>query len=155
MPETIKLEEAMEQKHDLSKIKVEMKSGPVNPEAKGPQPDKVIIKLHPIQRPEYKIIETRKDGYAYRSLNGMFIIQSIAIEDDLKPWIHVSFSRKSRMPDYKDITRIKADFIGADRKAIMVFPEAKLHVNLHPYCLHLFCCLAADPLPEFSKGGTL
>ena len=38
----------------------------------------------------------------------------------------------------------------------MVFPERKFHVNIHPFCLHLWCCLDGDGLPEFSHGlGTI
>jgi hypothetical protein len=28
--------------------------------------------------------------------------------------------------------------------------------NIHPNCLHLFCCLDGDPLPDFTGGmGTI
>jgi hypothetical protein len=51
---------------------------------------------------------------------------------------------------------VKRDFIGDDAKAIMVFPEKKHHVNIHPFCLHLWVCMDDNPLPEFSRGlGTI
>ena len=87
--------------------------------------------------------------------NGLMIIASAGEYDDGKEWLHVSVSRKSRVPSYDDLTRIKRDFIGDDKKAVLVLPEKKNHVNIHDYCLHLFYS-AENPLPEFSAGmGTI
>lgn len=95
--------------------------------------------------------EERLDGASYRSdIEGLFVISSEEIHDG-QTWQHVSMSRQSRMPNYDDLTKVKRLFIGDDRKAIMVFPEADKHVNIHPFCLHLYSCLTADPLPEFSR----
>ena len=87
--------------------------------------------------------------------NGLMIIASVGKYEDGLEWLHLSVSRKSRIPNYEDITRVKRDFIGEDRKAITVLPEKKYHVNLHENCLHLFYS-ADNPLPEFSAGlGTI
>ena len=87
--------------------------------------------------------------------NGLMIIASVGKYEDGLEWLHVSVSRKSRIPSYEDITRVKRDFIGEDRKAITVLPEKKYHVNLHENCLHLFYS-EDNPLPEFSAGlGTI
>lgn len=86
--------------------------------------------------------------------NGLQIIASVAEYDDNKEWLHISVSRRSRLPTYDDMTRIKRDFIGDDRKAISVLPEKKNHVNLHEFCLHLFYS-ADNPLPEFSANGMI
>lgn len=102
----------------------------------------------------YRLIKEVEDGYSYTSINGLSIIITGEIHQD-KKWLHVSFARKSRMPEYDDIRMIKRDFIGEDKKAIMIFPEKDKHVNIHPYCLHLFCCLDGDELPEFSRIGML
>jgi hypothetical protein len=83
--------------------------------------------------------------------NGLQIIASAAVMDDGREWLHVSVSRKSRLPSYEEMTRIKRDFIGDDKKAISVLPEKKYHVNIHENCLHLFYS-AENPLPEFSGG---
>lgn len=92
------------------------------------------------------------DVYHY---NGLNVIVSAEIKSDGLEWLHVSFSRTSRIPDYKDIQMVKRDFIGNDKKAIMVFPDEDHYVNNHPYCLHLWYS-ADNPLPEFSTmiGGT-
>ena len=85
------------------------------------------------------------------TFNGLQIIATAAVMDDDREWLHVSVSRKSRLPSYEEMTRIKRDFIGDDKKAISVLPEKKYHVNIHEYCLHLFYS-AENPLPEFSGG---
>jgi hypothetical protein len=103
---------------------------------------------------KYPLIKESDDGYMFVSINGLSIIITGEVYQE-KRWIHVSFARKSRMPDYSDIKIIKRDFIGDDKKAIMIFPDEEHYVNIHPYCLHLFCCLDGDGLPEFSREGLL
>ena len=63
-------------------------------------------------------------------------------------WLHVSFSRKSRLPDYKDIQLVRKDFIGTDKKSIMVFPDEAHYVNFAKYCLHLWYS-KDNPIPDF------
>jgi len=101
----------------------------------------------------WEIVDYKCDGFMYRNKKkGLLVIVSISKENDGLYWVHVSFSRKSRMPSYFDITLVKKLFIGEDKKAIMVFPSKKEHVNFHEYCLHLFHCIEKDVLPDFTKG---
>ncbi len=100
----------------------------------------------------YSKIEQKLDGCSFVSTDRLFVIFSIDKELDNKYWLHVSFSRKNRIPDYDDIIRIKKHFIGENKKAIMIFPEKENHVNLHPYCLHLWSCLETDNIPDFTHG---
>ena len=86
------------------------------------------------------------------AFNGLQIIASAGEYDDGREWLHISVSRKSRILTYDEMTRIKRDFIGDDKKAVLVLPEKKNHVNIHENCLHLFYS-AANPLPEFSGNG--
>lgn len=74
---------------------------------------------------------------------------------DGKIWIHVSMSRRSRIPTYEDMTDVKAIFIGAGRQALQIFPSADKHVNIHPNCLHLWCAVDGDGLPDFGKEGSI
>lgn len=112
-----------------------------------PNPQAIWRRLpHPMGCDEYASV------YHY---NGLNVIVSAEIKSDGLEWLHVSFSRTSRIPDYKDKQMVKRDFIGNDKKAIMVFPDEDHYVNNHPYCLHLWYS-ADNPLPEFSTmiGGT-
>lgn len=86
--------------------------------------------------------------------NGMSIIATAAKYNGVQ-WLHVSFARKSRMPTYDEMQMVKRDFIGDSRKAIFVLPPRKNYVNIHPNCLHLWCC-ENDSLPDFDCGlGTI
>lgn len=116
-----------------------------------PQPQ-AIYKQLPIERAMGKAAAEYMRAWEH---NGLFIIASAGEYDDGKEWLHVSVSRKSRVPSYDELTRIKRDFIGEDKKAVLVLPEKENHVNIHDYCLHLFYS-ASNPLPEFSAGlGTI
>jgi hypothetical protein len=83
------------------------------------------------------------------------VIVSESIERDGRVWLHVSMSRPTRLPTWSDMRRVKDAFIGKERKAIQVFPPDSEYVNQHPYCLHLFCCLDGDVLPDFRRGDGL
>jgi len=67
-------------------------------------------------------------------------------------WLHVSVSRRSKMPSYDDLKRVKHDFIGDDHAAYQAFPKASEHVNLHEFCLHLWCLTEFDPFPEYTQA---
>ena len=86
--------------------------------------------------------------------NGLLVLATAAIMQDGREWLHVSFSRKSRIPSYDDLQLVKREFIGNDKKAIMVFPEQENYVNIHPNCLHLWYS-AENPIPEFSNKGSI
>lgn len=94
------------------------------------------------------IMPKLEDYMACYIFNGLQVIVTAEIRED-REWLHVSFSRANKLPDYKDIQMVKRDFIGEDKKAIMVFPEKEYYVNTHPYCLHLWYS-PENPLPEFS-----
>ena len=119
-----------------------------------------LLEFLPKILPEYVVEVPVKsvDGKQYWKkgiTSGLSVIVSIAIYKDGKRWIHLSGSRrmdgtgKLKLPSFEDMVWIKDTFVGAERKAIMVFPEEKYHVNLHEV-LHIFYCLDEDPLPEFS-----
>jgi len=103
---------------------------------------------------EWQLIRYGEDGAMYRCKpRGLSVIISGGVELDGRAWIHVSLSRRSRMPTYDDLALVKRLFIGADYKAIMVFPPDSEKVNIHRYCLHLFRCVGYDPLPDFTRGS--
>lgn len=80
------------------------------------------------------------------------IIASTNLEQDGREWLHLSISHPDRLPTYKDMTYMKRHWAGDDKKCIQVFPARTEHVNFHPNCLHLFCCLDGDALPDFTWG---
>ena len=87
-------------------------------------------------------------------LNGLRVIASVGRYDGVQ-WLHVSFSRKSRLPSYLEMQMVKRDFIGDDKKAIFVLPKKENYVNIDKHCLHLWVC-ENDILPDFDGGmGTI
>jgi hypothetical protein len=83
----------------------------------------------------------------------MMAIFTMSCHQDGKCWIHASIARTDRIPSYDELRKLKTEFIGRDRKAIMVLPAEAEHVNIHPNTLYLFCCLDGDPLPDFTCGS--
>lgn len=98
-------------------------------------------------------ITLNTDGASYRKLDGTLTATvSGARELDGKHWLHLSIANHAFVPSHQELRDAKFAFFG-DRKAIQVFPSSEHYINIHPFCLHLFCCLGADPLPEFSRGS--
>lgn len=88
------------------------------------------------------------------SSDGLKVAVEVEFIDDAL-WLHVSFSRRDRDPNYFGMTRVKDAFIGAERKAVMVLPKRSEHFNFAKHCLHLYSPLDSDPLPDFraQDGG--
>ncbi len=91
----------------------------------------------------------------YEDVSGLRVLFSVSRERDGKAWMHVSCSRMDKLPSWKDLIHVKRVFVGPQRKAIQVLPAEDEHVNIHPYCLHLWACLGDDPLPDFRKDGQI
>lgn len=103
--------------------------------------------------PGWHVIHRREDGAAYGRPDGLRVIASLAKELDGKTWLHVSCSRKARLPSYQDMCEVKRIFIGEEREAYQVFAPKSKHVNIMPFCLHLWCRLDGPALPDFTQGG--
>lgn len=90
----------------------------------------------------------------FRRFNGLAVIlQDADIYGDGNTWRHVSMSHPNKLPSYKEMCLVKSVFCGDDKKAIQVFPAKSKHVNIHPNCLHLFCNLTCDDIPDFTCGS--
>lgn len=105
---------------------------------------------------DWHILVAGMDGAMYRKRTGPTVIMSASVCLDNKCWLHVSTSTPTRLPTWCELIEVKDIFIGPKRKAIQVFPSRAEYVNQHPYALHLWSCLDADPLPDFTEGmGTI
>jgi len=102
----------------------------------------------------WRILKPFGDGNAYQYRNGLRVIISTAPFDDGREWMHVSVSREDRLPSWDDLKFVKATFVAADRAAYQVLPPTAKHINIHPFCLHLWVALTgSEPLPDFTGGG--
>ena len=95
------------------------------------------------------------EGFAYQQRKGgLRVLIDHAIKADGRRWIHVSVSRKERTPSHEDMALVKSTFIGDHRYAYSVWAPVAVHVNIHPYCLHIWALMDESSdgavLPEFS-----
>ena len=93
---------------------------------------------------------------AYQHINGRRVIGTVGRHDG-SWWLHVSVSRAKYIPSYEDLADVKQVFVGDALQALQIFPRRERHVNIHPYCLHLWACLEGhgDGLPDFGSEGTI
>lgn len=59
-------------------------------------------------------------------------------------WDHVSVSRRNRCPNWVEMEHVKRLFFKDDETAMQLHVPPTDHVNLHPYCLHLWRPLGFD-----------
>lgn len=71
-------------------------------------------------------------------IDGLRVIRSRSTTKDGADWIHLSTSRKSRLPNYDDLAKVKRDFLGEEVEAYQVMARKSEHVNCNPYCLHIW-----------------
>lgn len=104
-----------------------------------------------VRNPGWRLLEDRDDGFMYQNKSErLAVIVSGEVHNGVK-YLHVSCSNPFHVPTYDQITFVKQVFIGDDREAYMVFPMKDKHVNIHPYCLHLYS--PEQPLlPDFTGG---
>jgi hypothetical protein len=92
------------------------------------------------------------DGRWWVSTDKLKVLVSVGQELDGKFWLHVSFSRKDRLPSWFDIKRVKDAFIGETKTAYQVLPPKSHYVNIRETVLHLWHCLDGDVTPDFTRG---
>lgn len=71
-------------------------------------------------------------------LTEMTVLRSLSTMKNGEKWVHVSVALPSRLPDWKELTKIKNEFLGTGVSAIHVIASDDTHVNLHHFCLHLW-----------------
>lgn len=100
----------------------------------------------------WEMVQRGEDGAAFCSKDGRVVILSGSTEQDGHRWLHMSMSRADRLPSWEDLKEGKEIFVG-DRTAIQIFPKKEKYVNIHPNVLHLWACLDAEVLPDFTRGS--
>lgn len=89
----------------------------------------------------------------YSRQDGLSVCMSVVEHEKHGAWLHVSCSYPARLPSYKDITEVKRRFIGPDIGAIEVYAAVDEHVNIHPFCRHLWARLDGRSAPDFRVDG--
>lgn len=107
-----------------------------------------------MKKPEFKEHRAPFPGQKlFVRFNGLRVIVTIAKYEDGNVWRHISMSHPNKLPSYKEMCICKKAFCGDDKKVIQVFPPKSEHVNIHEFCLHLYCNLTGDNLPDFTMGS--
>lgn len=111
------------------------------------------VGVHLIDPPEHwNLVDQSTDGAAWMYDRQPMLSVILSIDTiDGKEWMHISVAHGSRVPTYKDLAFVKQQFIGDDRHAILVLPDAAHEVPIETYCLKLHVCLDGHPLPEFNN----
>jgi hypothetical protein len=92
------------------------------------------MRAWPFPLPElWEIVESRVDGLAIKSKDGLFVIASWGYG-----WDHVSVSRRNRLPEWSEMCRVKDLFWEAEECVVQYHPPKSDYVNVHPRCLHLW-----------------
>lgn len=101
----------------------------------------------------WQLLQRGDDGGAWQR-GDLRVIWSVAVEQDQRPWLHVSVSRPDRLPSYADMTQAKRLFVGW-RFAYSVWAAPDQHISIHRNCLHLWAPVddGPAPLPDFARGG--
>lgn len=81
-------------------------------------------------------------------LADLYVLRSISKMENGEHWIHVSVSRRDRLPNWDEVVKVKNEFIGEFKEVIHMIPSKKDHVNIHSYCLHLWSPAKVDPKLE-------
>lgn len=102
----------------------------------------------------WEVIQAFGDGLAYRHRTGLRVIVSTAEFEDERTWMHISVSRKDRIPSWDDMKFVKNTF-AETCFGYQVFAPPSAHVNIHDFCLHIWVPLSGSPLPDFGAGGTI
>jgi len=80
------------------------------------------------------------------------VVCSINKQADGNAWLHISFSRDSRIPNYDDVQRVKNIFVGPELYAYEVHPPQEIYLSLYRQCRHLWCPLEGEAVvPKFSQ----
>lgn len=72
-------------------------------------------------------------------------------------WLHASYARTDRMPDYADLTMLHLAVFRRGYAVQIFVPEAE-HVNIHEYALHLWGRIDGkrpEGIPDFGRSGTI
>jgi len=73
-------------------------------------------------------------------------LRIISSGEDGSGWEHVSVSTDNRTPNWREMAMVKDLFWKDDECVVQYHPPKTLHVNIHPFCLHLWRCVD-QPFP--------
>jgi hypothetical protein len=73
--------------------------------------------------------------------DGLYVLRSLSTTKDGEKWVHISISTPDRVPNWEEISRVKACFLGLEVEAYQVLPKQDDYVNVCTHCLHIWAPL--------------
>ncbi len=98
---------------------------------------------------DWRILQEWGDGYALAHKAGIRVLVDVRWVSETEAWLHVSFSRASRLPSWEDTKIVKDAFVG-DNVAIICLPKVEDYINIHQFCLHLWHRVNGESCPNFT-----
>jgi hypothetical protein len=84
-------------------------------------------------------------GWSGDGEHGSFVIPScvdrgrmVVIASNDEGWDHCSVSRRNRVPNWAEMSQIHRLFFKADEVCIQLHLPEDLHINVHPFVLHIW-----------------
>lgn len=82
-------------------------------------------------------------------LNAMVTVDLLnTFEQGAGVWLHMSVSRKTRLPTWDDLVLAREELGFKDLLFIQLLPPTRAWLNVHSYCLHLLHRLDAEVVPR-------
>lgn len=99
-----------------------------------------------------KYVSARGDRYGAFELHGpcgvrLMILSSGEAHKTNEGWEHVSISTKRRIPNWTEMSFVKALFWGDEECVIQLHVPKGNHINNHPFVLHLWKPPVEQPMP--------
>lgn len=89
-------------------------------------------------------------GFGERDpLRAIVTVDLVGDED----WLHLSVSRKRRMPLWHDLLLARDELFGPERLFVQLVPPASAWLNMHPFCMHLFSRVTGPTVPDWLWKG--
>ena len=108
-----------------------------------PEIDQYRVRTHQVMR-HYESHGNETCGVFRVPLTGGILLGVIASAGE--GWDHVSVSHAARCPTWDEMEYIKKLFLG-DAVAMQLHVPAADHVNIHPFCLHLWSPTEGPAIP--------
>lgn len=77
-------------------------------------------------------------GHYWTTQNGLRVIATMDNTETHGVLLHVSLSRRDRLPNWDEMRVVKEAFFGDDIDAMMVMPKKIDYVNVAEYCFHIW-----------------
>lgn len=100
--------------------------------------------LHELNSHRDTNAEMKIYGHLGDSVGGVFRVRCqtgvtvAVVASSGEGWDHVSVSLRSRCPIWDEMEEVKRLFFKDDETAVQLHVPPALHINVHPYCLHLW-----------------